>query len=77
MAKPFIVRKVTFNPDRDPQRPHSVWASTPEEATEKVKGHAIEGGLVLRGDGVYQGFHKFNLSHLTDTVVEVIPVKGF
>jgi hypothetical protein len=75
MAKPYIVRKVKFTPDREPQRPHNVWASSPEEATEKVKGHAIEGGLILRGDGVYQGFNTFNLAHLTDTVVEVIPVR--
>jgi len=75
MARPYIVRKVNFNPDRDPGRPNVVWATNPEEATEKIKGHAIEGGLILRGDGVYQGFHSFNLTHLSDTLVEVIPVR--
>ena len=75
MARPYIVRKVRFMPDRDECRPRMVWASSPEEATEKTKGHNIEGGLVLRGDGVYQGFHSFNLTHLSDTLIEVIPVK--
>lgn len=74
MTRTYIVRKVLFRPNREEQKPFIVEAQNALEATEKIKNHDVDGELVQRGDGVFQGHHSFDLKHLTDILVEVIPV---
>ena len=70
--KTFIVRRISFKPNREEGRPRVINCQTPEEAL-KMANVLITGSLSRRADGVYQADTGFNFHHMTSDIVEVIP----